>query len=386
MWKKQEIKKVIELRNQGYNSHQISKMLDGRYSAPAVRRKLMREGYPLSDVMDNNYDTQDNADGTQTSSTILEVIKGEELTPEDILKAHHYDPSRWEIISNTSNFWKQKPESTLYQSKIKIRPLKGIDVEAFIKTVVGHKKPYSAVPVKQAESDSYLVIPAFDTHFNGGTLPEYEKSLQRELNIISSKQWKDVELILGGDLAHIDNINSTTAKGTQLETTDLEKTVDEMQRYFETIISEVLKHSNHLQVTYCSGNHDPSVGYLFSRLLQKEYELQFNIDFDVNLAHYKAYKLGNNFIGSTHGDKGRKNYVANFASRFSVMWGQSKNHELFTGHFHSFKEEDLGGMIQRQVSTRKPTDKWTDDLGVVSTKFFQLVEYDENETRAVYYV
>lgn len=46
----------------------------------------------------------------------------------------------------------------------------------------------------------------------------------------------------------------------------------------------------------------------------------------------------------------------------------------------------LGGMIQRQVSTRKPTDKWTDDLGVVSTKFFQLVEYDANETRAVYYV
>lgn len=367
-WTNEQLKEAIKYKNKGYSSYQISRAMNGAKSPASIRRKLFREGEGISEQLG-----KENADGTQSSSTILEIMKEQELTPDDILKAHHFDVSKWELVRNTSNFWKSKPESTLYQSKVIVRPKTGIDVESFIDTVVEHKKPYSAFPVKQIESDSYLVIPAFDTHFNGETLPEYEKSLQRELNIISSKQWKDVELILGGDLAHIDNINSTTAKGTQLETTDLEKTVDEMQQYFEAIISEVLKHSNHLQIVYNAGNHDPSVGYLFARLLQKEYELQFNIDFDIDLTHYKAYKLGNNFIGSSHGDKGRKNYVANFASRFSVMWGESKNHELFTGHLHSFKEEDLGGMIQRDWYLH--CFMGIDCCNVLGRKSYRLVDY-----------
>lgn len=384
-WNKKELDKAVELRNQGYTSNQISRAFGGKYSAAAVRRKLKRSGKPISTASETKDETYNN-DGVQTSSAILTVLKDEKITPDKLLEAHGFDKDAWDIVNAKSNFWKQTQETTSYQTKISVKPKIGASVDDLIDKIVEHKKPYKRLRFLQSPSSNYLVIPAMDTHFNGETLPQYEESLQRALDIISSKRWNDTLLILGGDLIHVDNVNSTTTKGTQLETTDLCKAVDEAQEYFETIICCVMEHSNHLQIQYDKGNHDATTGYMLARLLERAYSNQLDVDFNVDLKKYKAYMLGNNFIASTHGDKGKANYIANFASRFSVMWGNASNHELFTGHLHSFKEEDLGGFIHRQVSTRKPTDDWTDDLGVVSTKFFQLVEYDKNETRAVYYV
>ena len=99
--------------------------------------------------------------------------------------------------------------------------------------------------------------------------------------------------------------------------------------------------------------------------------------------------LGRNFIGATHGDKGKNNYLAKYLDEFGFMLGTAQNRELFTGHLHSEMSKDLGGFVQRQVSTRKPTDKWTDDLGVVAHKTFELVEgismsaYIDTEARKI---
>jgi len=68
------------------------------------------------------------------------------------------------------------------------------------------------------------------------------------------------------------------------------------------------------------------------------------------------------------------------------MLGTAQNRELITGHLHSEMSKDLGGFVQRQMSTRKPNDVWTDALGAVSHKTFELVEYSDHETTAVYYV
>ena len=52
-------------------------------------------------------------------------------------------------------------------------------------------------------------------------------------------------------------------------------------------------------------------------------------------------------------------------------------------------DEQISGirkLASEGFTRRKPTDKWTDDIGVVAHKTFELVEYSDHDTRAIYYV
>ena len=124
-----------------------------------------------------------------------------------------------------------------------------------------------------------------------------------------------------------------------------------MEQYFETLIEAIIKNANECEVMYAPGNHDPSVGYMFARLLKRAYSNQPNITWDISLKHYKGTMLGRNFIGATHGDKGKNNYLAKYLDEFGFMLGTAQN-----------------------------------DLGVVAHKTFELVEYSDRDTRAIYYV
>jgi len=401
-WKNEEIISQIDnLASAGMSSTEIasilSKRLDEEVNSRSVRRVASENGITLEQSNRNGYNNNNKEEEIRHADGSLEHTKPIEMSPEEakdenyILKAHGFNPDNWIITSLKNSSWDQGGSNgvrKLYSSKITVKPkVKDFDVEEFIEHLVDHKEPYQIDFFKKPqESHDYLAIPAFDTHFDGKTLGSYQESLKKQLNIIAQHDWKDILIILGGDIAHVDNINSTTTRGTQLETTDLMASVDEMEQYFEPIVTQASKYSRHVQVIYAKGNHDIGIGYMFARILEKSFSKTDNVDFDISLEQYKAYTLGNNFIGATHGNKGQKNYVANFASRFSVQWGQSTNRELYTGHLHNELSKDLGGFIQRQVSTRKPTDAWTDDLGVVSTKSFEVVAYNENETEAIYYV
>ena len=80
---------------------------------------------------------------------------------------------------------------------------------------------------------------------------------------------------------------------------------------------------------------------MFARLLKRAYSNQPNITWDISLKHYKGAMLGRNFIGATHGDKGKNNYLAKYLDEFGFMLGTAQNRELFTGHLHSEMSKDL---------------------------------------------
>lgn len=401
-WKDETILlQLKELVEKGLSSKEIASImtdsLGRKVGDRAIRRVSQENGFKLQKSNNNGYNSQDkvqeerHADGTIDRKGYLEMSEAELMDDDFVLKAHGFNPKNYKIINIKNSFWQQGTKDgnkSLYASKITVKPIVGdFDPEKFIQNVVEKTSAYK--PKKnevEGYEQKYLVIPAFDTHFDGKTLDSYKKSLDKQIDIINMRNWSDITLILGGDIAHIDNTNSTTTSGTQLDTTDLADTVTEMEKYFEPLIEYSITRSKHVQVLYAKGNHDITVGYMFARMMEKRYSDQENIDFDISLSQYKGYLMGHNFIAATHGNKGQKNYVANFASRFALEWGSATNRELFTGHLHNEMSKDLGGFIQRQVSTRKPTDKWTDDLGVVSTKNFEVVSYGENETEAIFYV
>ena len=104
-----------------------------------------------------------NADGVQTSTTILKVVKGQEMTPDDVIKAHGYDPKQWKLVSNISNFWKQSEQTTSFQSKITVKPQHEIKPQEFAHIFNKEIKP---LKITQHQSGRHnLVIPLFDLHF-----------------------------------------------------------------------------------------------------------------------------------------------------------------------------------------------------------------------------
>nr|WP_164507424.1 hypothetical protein [Lacticaseibacillus songhuajiangensis] len=47
---------------------------------------------------------------------------------------------------------------------------------------------------------------------------------------------------------------------------------------------------------------------------------------------------------------------------------------------------DIRKLASEGFTRRETADKWTDDIGVVAHKTFELVEYSDHDTCAIYYV
>lgn len=382
MWKKQEIKEAIELRNKGYNSHQISRMLDGRYSAPAVRRKLMREGYPLSDVMDNNYDTQENADGTQTSSTILEIMKGQKLTPEDVLVAHHFDPTKWELVRNTSNYWKSKPESTLYQSKVTVRPKINVDPNELIDLVNEKVKPVEFKNIKSGEHN--LVITLADLHFGIMSFKDMRHVLDQLVNLVS-KGYKTIDILMLGDTFHSDFLNkSETVNGTMLDEVNMPQAIEDAKSFFYLLIEKCVENSKNTNIKFVGGNHSFSLEYMFVEVLKAMFP-QINVD--LNNRYRSAFMLDNVAIMMLHGDVAVKKAPMLFATEYSQLWGQAKHRFIFSGHYHFEHVKDDSGVVTYQVGTPKKNDNYELKNGYTMANHKQEVfEFTEDDLHAVYYL
>lgn len=334
---------------------------------------------------------QFNRDGSQTSERL--IPESALQTPETLMIAFDYNPDQFELVSSTANYWDSNAGEgnviTLYQAKVTVKPRKqAVDVEAMIKRLEDKREPYRLnVIKKQGFSDRHLIVPSFDTHFDGKTLPKYRESLERTLSFIERNHFKESLLILGGDIISVDTVNQTTTRGTPQETVDIVKAFDEMEQYYETLIEAMLEQSNAVKVMQLNGNHDNTLGYAFARILKKAYSRNSRMTFDVDLKQRKATMLGSNFIGGSHGDKGKKNYPMLFATEYAEMWAEATNREYYTGHLHHELTKDDGGILHRQMPTMKEADTWHTENGfTMASKRFQLVTYTETGTESVVYV
>lgn len=331
--------------------------------------------------------------GDVKSDKLVEMSLQQAKDPQYILEAHGFDPREFELTNAKSSQWnhsnKEHGTSVKYASKITVKPIHvEIDYEEIIelledsKTPYEPKTPYIVVPKKR-----YINVPSFDTHFDGNTLDGYRESLSNTLSYISDGSFEESLLILGGDIVHVDSIKNTTTRGTQMETTDIAGAFDEMEEYYESIIETMLQHSKHTHIMQLNGNHDNTLGYAFARVLKKAYSRHENISFDIDLKQRKATMLGNNMIGGSHGDKAKAKYPQLFATEFAQMWASATNRELFTGHLHHETVKDDGGMLHRQMPTRKEPDTWHKENGfTMASDRFQLVTYTEDTTEKVIYV
>lgn len=397
MWNNENYNRAVELNQSGMSHAKVAEQLNKEFGTSftnnAVQKKLKR-GHQDCEVVEVNQpqDSITLLEKETVSRTTVAMTKEQAKDKDYVLKSHGFEPGEWKLKQATNNFWQQNNTEQgivdLYQSKIVVEPLvKEFDLDQWIERINSGIKPLPKIK-NTNKGDSYLAVPLFDLHFGNAEFETYQDTLAKTIKRISVGH-KKVLIIVGGDLLHNDNYRGMTSSGTNVDKVDMNKAWDNSFDYLSLIIEASLKNANEVSVMYVPGNHDEITGQTVIKSLERVYS-KSNLTIDSNQEMFKATMLGNNFIGMTHGDKSTfKKFNSIFSITFAEMWGTKgvKTREVFSGHLHHEIVRDMDGLMLRQSPTDAPIDQYHKDNGYsMAHHRFQLVEYNEEEVEAIYYV
>lgn len=334
------------------------------------------------------------ANGQVKSDKLIEMSLEQSKDQQYLLEAHGFDVNEFILTGAKSSQWthsnKEYGSSVSYASKITVKPIADnvIDWNAIADNLMNKITPREPIEIAST-SIGYLVVPLFDLHFGNNTFADYQESLNKICATIA-KGYKKVLIISGGDQLHNDNHRGMTSSGTVIDKVDMSQAWDDAFDYIDAIINHAAKYSESVELLYVPGNHDEMTGETIIKSLDRMYRRNARVTIDSEHKMFKATLLGHNFIGATHGDKSqRKKYPMIFATNYSQLWGKEEvvTREAFTGHLHFEQTLDMDGLLIRQAPTRNKADQWHTDNGFNSAhKRFMLVQYNEYEPTAVYYI
>ena len=327
-----------------------------------------------------------NADGSQTSSTVLQMQADQVKDVNYVLRAHGFSETDWELVSARNNFWQQNNSEQglvdLYQSKITVKPkTHDVSIEKFLEQLTQDIKPYK-LSVNENKTKKNMVLPLADLHFGITKISDLESHLHKIIPII--QQPRDTFVIEQlGDLLHSSQMWTTqTMRGTMLDEVDMVQAIEDAKSFFHLIITNI--NANHIIIKQMAGNHSGNMEYLFMEMLKVKYP---NVSVQNNVKYRDAYLLGDVGILIAHGDLAKKGLTSLFPTEFKDVWSKSKQHYLHTGHYHNEKLTDNAGIVWQQFGTPKPTDKYEEQNGwSLSKKSMYLLEYSTDELIAEYYV
>lgn len=238
-----------------------------------------------------------------------------------------------------------------------------------------------------AETDGMLEIPLFDMHFGIADFEYYKDTLAQIMGIVCSKHWDKIVIPVGQDLFHNDSITKgVTTKGTLIEKVDLKQAILDAKTFYCNLIDTAIQKANSVDVIYSPGNHDKTVGWMFTQILKERY----GDIVDDSTRERKAVWWEGCFVGITHGDKGNDTAAGlrgKFTKEFPALYATAKVREIHLGHLHRESDSrDEYGIQIRRLSTKNRDDEWTDSEGFMSQKRFMLFEWQPNRLKSIHYI
>ena len=278
---------------------------------------------------------------------------------------------------------------------------KGEVVQAWIKSkandgvylklidTIKNLEPFEPIEKLTTETlERMLEIKLDDLHFGVAFFKDYERTLQNTLEVIESKQYEEINIVIGEDLAHTNDFKGHTNKLTYIGEVDMPRGYKDALRFYGLMIEKALKHGKTVNIIYSMGNHSEALSWTIIQVLKAKYP---QANYDDRLVERKAITYREIFIGLSHAEEtpGNLRDIKDiFMQEFLQEYAKAKTREIHLGHKHKQKElEDINGCVVRRLPSGVPTDKYTYRHGWTGTiKRFMLFEYTADELKEIHYV
>lgn len=401
-WTNDKLQKLQDLRDQGLTVDQIADRLNLRprtirYAFERLHQlerrgqfvpKTIKPTKKRSDKSKSTGSHHVNKNGSITSSSLITIKDGQKLTDKELLEKHGLDPDKFTVERYVSNAWgKPEPNSTSYQTKITVKPI-NYDLDDVIKSINQDIEPVK--PIKRNNSNFFkntLIVPLFDLHFGISTYDSMKPYLDQIYCLIANQPYTNLLIILGGDYFHSDSMTkSQTVKGTQLDHVDMEKAIQDGTKFFNKLMSCAIAFSKHVHIISVPGNHDSDLAYVWGLGMKERYKNEVD-SFNITLNTWAAFNIDKCGFLIAHGDIAKNRLPLLFASDAKEIWSKTDYHAVFWGHFHKEVVSDDDGVVEFQVGTPKPSDKWETRKGfTMSRKKLELFEFNKNRLTSIHYL
>lgn len=229
-----------------------------------------------------------------------------------------------------------------------------------------------------------LEIPLFDQHF---PFCDWEETYNNIEDIVRTRRWEEINLIIGQDMLHNDDMRGRTSSGRPIEKVDMVDAWDCARRFWCNLVPLCLKYTDRLKITYSKGNHDESMTWAFVQMLKAQFP---QAEVDDSMEQRKCIAWRDCFIGVTHGayKKSTNNDLrGQFTIQFPIEFASAKVREIHAGHLHHEESNDIYGVMCRRLSRNGETDEWSNDEGYVGAhKRFMVFRWKPGRLAGIDYV
>ena len=182
--------------------------------------------------------------------------------------------------------------------------------------------------------------------------------LQGILNKAKGFYIDKVLFVAGNDILHTDNTRRTTTNGTPQDTDGMWYDNFLMAKNLYIELLEQLMNFADVEVVYNPSNHDLTHGFFLMQLIEAHFA-NSTITFNVDLLHRKAFKYGNNLIGTTHGDGAKIEHLPLLlATEFPILWSKTKHRYIYSHHVHHKTSKDFIGVTFETLRSPSGSDSW----------------------------
>ena len=177
-------------------------------------------------------------------------------------------------------------------------------------------------------------------------------------------------LVLGSDGLHIDSANSTTTRGTVMDT---DGTPEELASSWIQLCAayvDRIRQVAPVRLHIIPGNHDAYTSVLLRTALSGWFRTADDVEVITDTKNRQYYRYGRSLLVFLHGDIGAsRDWVELAANEARKEWGNTDRTFIFTGHLHTERElEQRAGAIVYRMPSLAGADRWHQKMGYVGNR------------------
>lgn len=233
--------------------------------------------------------------------------------------------------------------------------------------------------IKHKSGENLLVINPADVHIGKysnarETGEEYnidiavERVLMGVNGLIAQSKGFDIDRVLfclGNDILHVDNVYSTTTKGTYQDTDGKWWEHYEIALKVYVACVEMLREVAPVDCIHSMSNHDYQSGFHLAQALKAWFRNCDDVNVDAGVAHRKYYKYGNNLIGLEHGDGAKMDKLPLLMAQERPRdWADTTHRYWYLHHIHHkvkhkwLDAKDFIGVTVEYMRSPSSSDSW----------------------------